>query len=314
MFITWLKKSISTSLLALLAVSCSSKSVSPLISEVTPLPTANEAIVVGDISREPAKKIDLFQPFADYLAIQLNDAGIGVGEVEIAPDMETMAQWLTSGKVDIYFDSPYPAMIVNSISGAQPALRRWKNGVESYRTIIFTRADSEVDTFDDLKGQMVAFEKPFSTSGYMLPLAHLIKAGLQPVEKQTAEASVVADEVGYVFSRNDENSIQWALTGRVAAAAVGEPDFLEIPQETRQQLTVLAETEPLPRHLVMLSPTLTPEEALSVKTALLGMDKTEEGQAVLAAFEGTSQFDDFPGGADQALNRMSELYELTQNR
>ena len=309
----WLKQSISASFLVFLAAGCSPKSATPPPPETVSIPTADGVIVVGDISDEPAKKIGRFQPFVDHLAIQLSDVGIGVGEVEIAPDMETMADWLTSGKVDVYFDSPYPAMIVNNLSEAQPILRRWKNGVEEYHTVIFTRSDSGIETLEDLKGQMIAFEEPSSTSGYMLPLSYLIEAGLQPVEKPIVEASVNPDNVGYVFSYEDENTIQWALTGRVAAAAVGAPDFLEIPAETRQQLTLLAETEPLPRNVVMLSPTLTPEEMASVKAALLAMHESEEGQAVLAAFEGTTQFDNFPKGADQALNRMRALYDLTQD-
>ena len=88
----WFKKSISASLLALLATSCSHKSAAPLTPEATPILTASGIIVVGDISTEPAKRIERFQPFADYLAIQLNEIDIGVGEVKIAPDMETMAQ------------------------------------------------------------------------------------------------------------------------------------------------------------------------------------------------------------------------------
>ncbi|MDJ0705994.1 MAG: phosphate/phosphite/phosphonate ABC transporter substrate-binding protein [Leptolyngbyaceae cyanobacterium MO_188.B28] len=308
----WLKQSISASLLALLSAGCSPKSAIQPIPEEVFIPTADGVIVVGDVSDEPAKKIVRYQPFADYLALQLDDIGIGIGEVEIAPNMETMADWLASGKVDVYFDSPYPAMIVNNLSEAQPILRRWKKGVEEYHTVIFTRSDSGVKTLDDLKGQMIAFEDPSSTSGYMLPLSHLVEAGLQPVEKPTAEAIVDQANVGYVFSYEDENTIQWTLTGRVTAAAVGAPDFLEIPAETRQQLTVLAETEPLPRQVVMISPTLTPEEVASIKTALLSMDESEEGQAVLSAFERTTQFDSFPEGSDQALNRMRELYELTQ--
>ena len=307
-----LKKSVAASLLVLLAASCSSKSTAPPTPEAVPIPTVGGTIVVGDISTEPAKKIERFQPFVDYLAIQLDDVDIGVGEVKIAPDMETMAKWLAAGEVDVYFDSPYPAMIVKELSGAQPILRRWKKGVEAYHTIIFTRSDSEVETLDDLKGQIIAFEEPFSTSGYMLPLSYLIEKGLHLVEKQSTESSIAANAIGYVFSLDDENTIQWALAGRVAAAAVGAPDFLAIPQETRQQLTILAETEPLPRNLVMLSPTLTAEEVAAVKSTLLAMDESEEGQAILKVFEGTTQFDDFPDGAEQTLSRMRELYELAQ--
>lgn len=302
------------SLLAGLAASCSNDVAVTPIPETAPEITATDSIVVADISDEPAQKIEDYQPFSDYLATQLADIGVTVGQVEVAPDMATMADWLASGTVDVYFDSPYPSLIVGELSGAQPVLRRWKDGVAGYHTVIFAQADGEFANILDLKGQMVAFEEPFSTSGYMLPLAYLIEVGMTLVEKPDVDAQLTADQVGYVFSDAHENSIQWVLSGKVAAAAVAYSDFLEIPADIRQQLTILAETEPLPRHLVMLSPTLSQAEVAAIRAALLAMDQTEAGRAVLVAFEETTQFDEFPEGAEQALSRMRELYTLTQRQ
>ncbi|MEM9005030.1 MAG: phosphate/phosphite/phosphonate ABC transporter substrate-binding protein [Cyanobacteria bacterium P01_F01_bin.86] len=307
-----LKQSIIGSLLALLANSCANQPIPPSTSELPTTTDAKKTIVIADISDEPTKQIEKYQPFADHLAAQLNTTGVGAGKVEIAPDMPTVAAWLASGKVDVYFDSPYPSLIVSNLSGAEPLLRRWKDGVSAYHSVIFTRADSDAKTIHDLQGHMIAFEEPFSTSGYMLPLAYLIESGLQPVEKTDAKTQVAKDKVGYVFSTDNENSIHWVLTGQVTAAAIGWPDFTELPIEARQQLTVLAETEALPRHLVLFSPTLSDEEVAALETALLEMDETAEGQAVLQAFEATTQFDAFPEGKDQALARMRELYNFVQ--
>jgi phosphonate transport system substrate-binding protein len=117
-----------------------------------------------------------------------------------------------------------------------------------------------------------------------------------------------------VFSGDDENAVQWVISGRVDAAVVDSGVFSEIPEETQDQLTVLAETEALPRHVVIVSPTISEELRDAIHDILLAMDESEEGQAVLLAFEETAQFDEFPGGADAALERMRELYELVQNR
>ncbi|MGK7872209.1 MAG: PhnD/SsuA/transferrin family substrate-binding protein, partial [Xenococcaceae cyanobacterium] len=92
--------------------------------------TSGEAIVLGDISFEPEYRIRRFQPIADYLATNLGDIGIGKGEVKIASDKDTMAKWMASGEVDLYFDSLFPAMFAIDQSGAKAILRRWKDGVE----------------------------------------------------------------------------------------------------------------------------------------------------------------------------------------
>ena len=311
---TFLRKSIFASLLALFTVSCSPESAAPPTPEANPTTNGSRTIVIADISDNPGRKIERFQPFADYLASQLNDIDVGIGEVEIAPDMETMADWLSSGKVHIYFDSPYPSMRVGELSGAKPILRRWKKGVDVYHTIIFTRTDSGIETLDDLKGQMIAFDEPVSTSGYMLPIGHLKQAGLKLVKKQSLTGSVAADRVGYIFSEDDDNSIKWVLTKRLAAAAVGSSDFLKIPEETRQQLTILAETETIARNVVVVSPTLTNEEVTAIEAVLLSMDRTEEGKTVLTTFENTTKFDEFPEGVDRALERMQQFYKLAQEQ
>lgn len=295
----------------ILILGCSNKSLS---SQPTPTPAASptSVIVLADISDEPTKKITKFQPIANYIAERLAENGAGIGEVRIAPDMETMAKWLASGEVDLYFDSPYPAMIVSDQSGAIPILRRWKDGVESYNSVIFALTERGFQSLDDLNGQIIAFEQEFSTSGYLLPLTYLIEQGYRPVEKATFTAAVSPDEMGYTFSKEDENTIQWVLSGRVAAAAVSFQDFQEIPEDIRAQLTILARTESLPRQLVMIAPDLAAAQD-TIKTILMDMDETEEGRSILAQFEQTAQFDEFPEGAEAALAGMRKLYQVVEN-
>jgi phosphonate transport system substrate-binding protein len=270
-------------------------------------------IVIGEISDDPSRKIPLFQPLVDYLAVRLDDQGISVGEVKVAPDMDTMIQWLEEGEVDIYFDSPYPAMVVGDASGAQPFLRRWKDGVEEYNTVIFTQADEDLTSLEDLQGQIIGFEEDFSTSGYFLPLAYLLEAGLTPVEKRTATASVAEDEVGYFFTGEVDATIQMVLSGEIAAGALDSEGYLEIPGETRAELVVLLETEKVARHVGLASPQMDPELLDAVTSVLLNMDEDEEGQSILETFEETSQFDLFPEGtATSTLERMRELYALVE--
>lgn len=271
-------------------------------------------IVLVDISDEPAKKIKRFQPLADYLVVRLSDFGIKAGEVKVARDIETLSQWMASGEADLYFDSLYPAMRVCDQSGALPILRRWKSGVVEYHTVFFARADSGLTSLDDLKGKMIAFEEPFSTSGYMLPLSYLVEHGFNLVEESKADAKVAEDEVGYMFSGEDQNTVRWVLSRKVAAGVIDDENFLDIPEKTRAALNILAETERIPRQLVVVRPNMDPGLVEAVKTVLMGMDQTKEGQAVLKKFKKTAKFDEFPGGIEAALTRMRELYRLVLDR
>jgi phosphonate transport system substrate-binding protein len=282
------------------------------VTPTSPVTPAGE-LVLADVADDPARILRFFQPLADYLAAHLGDYDIGVGVVRVAPDLQTMAQWLGNGEVDLYFDSLYPIMIVSEASGATPVLRRWRGGNSEYHTVFFALEESGFTSIEDLQGHVIAFDNEFSTSGYMVPVAYLIEAGLKVVEKPSTDAEVAPDEIGYVFSSDDDNTIQWVISGKVAAGVTDNLNYERaIPEETRNTLTILAETEDFPRQLVLISPALPTEQRAAIITLLKGMDEDPTAAEALSAFD-TTQFDEFPEGPAAALNRMRELYNLVQN-
>lgn len=299
-------------LFSLIVIVTACNATEPLEPEIVTNNEEGETLVIGDISDEPAETIKGTQPLADYLVNQLGQYGITHGEVKIAPDLETMIQWMKDGEVDLYFDSPYPALVISQESGATPILRRLKYGVDQYHSVFISKADSEFDELADLSGNMVAFEEAFSTSGYMLPLAFLIEHNMNPKLKNSLETAVSPDEVGYVFSTADNTTIQWIISGKVPVGVIDNVTFGRLPEETQAELQILAETEDVPRQLVLVRAGMSDELTTALNTALLTMDENKAGQTALEIFL-TSKFDEFPEGAHQALARMGELYTLVQN-
>lgn len=274
---------------------------------------ASRPLVLGDISDDPTRRIRRTQPLADYLAANLADLGITGGEVRIAPDLDTMIDWIKNGEVDLYFDSLYPAMLISDATGAQPILRRWRDGVAEYNTVFFARQDSGFTSLDDLKGHIIAFDEETSTSGYMVPLAYMVEAGLSAVAKDSASASVGVDEIGYAFSGGDENTMQWVVSNRVSAGVVDNVTYAEFPEETRNELVILGETETIPRQVVLAGAHLSPELVAAITALLVNLDEAEGGAEILDEFQ-TNQFDEFPEGVDAAFTRMRELYEMAQSQ
>ncbi|MBC7812015.1 MAG: phosphate/phosphite/phosphonate ABC transporter substrate-binding protein, partial [Burkholderiales bacterium] len=259
------------------------------------------------------KIIRRFQPLADYLAANLGEFGITTGEVRVAPDFETAVSWLRDGEIDLYFDSLYPAMIMQDQAGAQPILRRWKDGVSEYHSVFFVLENSDIDSLEDLQGNIVVFDEPFSTSGYMVPFVHLIEAGLNPEEVDSISATVEDDAIGYVFSGDDDNIIQWVISGRAAAGVSDSESYASIPEETRDQIVILAETEPIPRHVGLVRPGMDSALIEAITATLLAMSENPDAQSVLEQFE-TSQFDEFPEGLSVALDNMRAMYAMVQDR
>ncbi|MGK7956975.1 MAG: phosphate/phosphite/phosphonate ABC transporter substrate-binding protein [Crocosphaera sp.] len=274
-------------------ISCQQKSTNPPTANI-PLKSPPSSIILGEISDDPTEVFESFQPLADYLTKELNGNEDIIGKIEVAPDMKTMAKWLKSGKVELYFDSPYPAFLVSEASGSTVILSRWKGGVSSYKSVIITLRDQGIKDINDLRGKTIAFEENFSTSGYMLPYSYLNQQGLILIEKTDEEQSFSDNQTTYVFSGSDNNSLQWLISDRVQATAMGSVDFQELPEETRQQFIIIGETKSVPRHLVVVSPTLSENKVTKLKKILLEMNESELGKEILEQFEETTKFAELP--------------------
>lgn len=275
--------------------------------------SGDDVIILTDVDFDPESLIPETQPVADYLGQKLGRAGISKGDVKIAPDVDTVAEWMETGEVNLYFDSVYPAMLVIEESGAQPILRRWKDGVPEYGTYFVTRADSDITDLNSLQGQMITLQEPSSSSGFMFPMVYMLEAGLKPVEKAEANHTVADDEVGYVFSGQEEITLDWILDGRVAAGAVDDETWADLSDAEQGQLKIIAETDKFPRHVVVAGPNLSEEQVVAIKNAMMKMDESKAGRAALVEFSETAQFDEFPNGAESAIARLSDTYDLLKN-
>jgi len=280
--------------------------------EASAVPAETRAIVLGDISDDPAEVIEGAQPLADYLAGQLSEYGITEGQVLVASSIDEMSKLLEDGKVDLYFDSTYPATLISDQSGATIVLRRWRFGVEEYQSVIFASEASGITSIEQLPGHMVAMDAPYSTSGFVLPSVYMMENGLSLVGKRSTGVPVGDNEVGFVFSYDDENTLQWVVSGLTAAGVTDDYNFdVAFPEEAKSQLVELARTEHTPRQVVVIRSGLDEELLQAIVKALTTMHETEAGSAALEPFQ-TSKFDEFPEGIEEAVARMREMMELVQ--
>lgn len=278
---------------------------------IVPPPSQTEMIILADVNEDVEESIEDFQPMADYLAANLSEFGIKAGKVVVAPDLAGMTELLKNGETDLYFDSSFAAATVYNDADAVPLLRRWKDGIKEYHAVVVARKDSGVESLDDLKGQTIAFEEADSTSGYRMPRGYLLEEGYDLVEVSDS-TPVGNNQIGYVFAGSEENILAWTVEGKVMAGAFNALDFEEFPEEERADVMVIANGNPVPRHIALVSPKTDEKLRQRITELLLSMHETEEGRAVLETFEETSQFDEFPQGAETALEELSKLYTIQQ--
>ena len=294
------------------AFGCGQPSGPPPSAVATAPPVPAGVLTFGSVSLNPVREFEVFRRFSNHVAANLHEVGIGTGRVVVVGSLNQMVVELREGRVDIFIDSPFPAAFVWKHRDVRPILRRWKGGAKVYRSIVFTRTDSGVESLDDLAGKIIAFGEPFSTSGYLMPKAALSSAGLKFVHYEDLAATIPSDRVGYIFSNDAENTMFWVIKKKVVAGAVNAEYFEALAGDRIGELRILHTSEPVPRNVVCVRNSLDPKVVRAVEDVLLGMHLSEDGRATLEEFEETTKFDRFPGGIERNLADIMRLLPHVQ--
>jgi len=222
--------------------------------------TGAKTLTLGVVAETNQRQVeDHFRDFARYVGKKLTGGAVTEGKIAAAPSQARLARLLTERRVDFYLESAYPTYLINSVYGAgKLLLRRWKGGQAEYRGLILTHRSGASARLEELRGKLIAFEDPGSTSGYYLPKFFLSKRGFKLAQKGQIGAAVASGEVGYVFAYSQERLLEWVLAQQVAAGAFSNDDYDALDDKKKSDLTILAETDNLPRHLVSVRKDLPP--------------------------------------------------------
>jgi phosphonate transport system substrate-binding protein len=275
----------------------------------TPVRNEMKTLTLGLVSGVNQKEIaEHFREFAQYVSRKSYAPTDAEGKVVVAPTLAELAKLLTQNNVDFFMESPYPTYVVNHVHGAAKLLlRRWKGGKPEYRSLIATHRDSNMSRLHDLRGKIVAFEDPESTSGYFLPKFFLQRNGFKLSQVASDNVKVPTTEIGYVFGKTRDNLINWVLSKQVAAVALSDDDYATLDNQRKATLNILAQTELLPRHLVSVRKNLAWELIERLGHVLLSMNQDEEGRKILRSID-TTQFDVLPGGEEVMRRRLLDTF------
>jgi phosphonate transport system substrate-binding protein len=264
--------------------------------------------IVSEINR--AQIEDHFSDFVRYVAGKLTSASGIEGKVVIAPTPFGLARLIEQRQVDFYMESPYPTYLINDIHGvAKLLLRRWKGGMAEYRSLIFTKRNGEINRLEDLGGKVVAFEDPESTSGYFLPHSFLTRKGFKFTDKNRFDPYASPTDIGYLFAYSQEQLVDWVLTRKAAAGAFSDGDYARLEKKKRSDITILAQTERLPRHLLSVRKDFSPALADRLKQILLSMHENDQGRRILKKTDDTTKFDLLPEGDAGLRRRLAEIFD-----
>ncbi len=275
-------------------------------SYISPIVFAGEAriLVFGRVHDDPVRSIRDRQEFVDYIATKMAPFGITGGKILVVEKFQLLARALKDGEVDLFHDSVVPTMIMSKWTGSVPILRQWKYGEAHYQGVIVVKKNSGITSLADLKGKIIAFEEPHSTSASVLPRMLLEEQKLKLVEVKSP-GKIMNDAVGYMYG-TDGSSVNVLISGRVDAATTVEREIDRLKPEIRDSLKIIGKTISLPRQLLSVRKGLEPKIVHGLKDLLIKMDTYPEGQGVLKRQQNTTKFDEIPPDSIDKLKQVEK--------
>ena len=223
-------------------------SVAGALSLGTPLAGQETSLRLAFIPQEnPDKLLGDIAAITNWLAEQIGAPVEGFVTIDHAAAVEA----LRNGDADISFMGALPFVLAEAEIGAVPLLSEVYRDAPSYTGRIFVRRDSGIETLADLRDKDIAFADPISESGYLYPLAEFVDAGLIAA---TNEADAFFGRV--FFAGGYQQAMQAMAEGLVDAAGASQYADLLLSPAQQAQVTWIAESDPIPSHVVIARPGL----------------------------------------------------------
>lgn len=168
-------------------------------------------LMVGFIPAEDARAmIRQSKPIADKLSKAI---GMKV-ELFVGSDYNATIEALRAGHIDVALLGPFSYVLATTQADVEAfaITVTAKTMQPGYHSIIITQKDSPINSLMDIKGRTYAFVDPGSTSGYMVPSAFFVRAGIVP-EKDFKQV---------MYSGGHDASIVAVAEGKVEAASVAD--------------------------------------------------------------------------------------------
>ena len=252
-------------------------------SKPAPAAPVQSAVLVGVVAStndEAAKKQ------ADALA---RFVGIAVKETtlpRVFADQEALANAVSKGEVDVGLMGPLGYVRLDPKAKTQLMFRTVRQGKSVYRSALFAPVNSKLSSLEDLrkskKPLKVAWVETSSATGYVIPKALLLQAGINPAQSfetqdflgsHDAVCSAVLEgkyDVGATFA--DPVQGQARVSG--CEKALGKK---------ADQLKIVALSSDVPNDVLVAAPKFSQGKIDAIVATAKGADKTEDGKGWLKA-------------------------------
>lgn len=243
--------------------------------------SAQQVLKVGLIPSEDSRA--MLQQSKDILDALEKNMGMKV-QGFVATDYNGVIEAMRSKHIDIAYLGPFSYVLATTVTPVEAFViaETKKAGRTFYHSQIITLKTSGIKTIEDLKGRNFAFVDPASTSGYVFPLAGLLRAGIEPKR----------DFKNVIFTgAHDANAVAVA-NGKVDAATIADRIFDAAVAKGHikaADVHVVWRSQPIPESPMVWRKDLPDQLKARVKAAFLQIkDLNWSDQGVLNSFKETN--------------------------
>jgi len=210
----------------------------------------------------------------DEIAAAITDATGIVVQPNVGTDFAAVREAMGAGKAHIGWLNTFNYILANEKYGVDVGLVTERFGSTTYVGQLNVRADSGITSLEDLKGKVMCWVDPNSTSGYIIPRIMLAANGIDPDAdfSKTVEAGSHNNVITQVY--NGECDVGASYADARSSIAEDFPDVNEV-------VVVLATTTEIPNDNVAFIKDFPEETRSEIVAALLAYAQTEEGQEAL---------------------------------
>lgn len=260
-----------------------------------------DTIVMGFVPSQDSDTIaDTVEPLANRLSEEL---GIEV-EGRVMTDYTALIEAMGSNEVQVGFIPAFGYVLANEQYDVEVILKSVRHGSGTYKAQYLVKADSGIESLEDLEGKIWAYPDAASTSGFLFPAAQLMdefdiesanalqteffSQGIAAGGHDTAAIAVYEGDADVATTFDD---VRTTLTEEY-------PDMME-------EMKVIGHTSDIPNDTISVTKDLDEELKQQIKEVFLSLNEDPE---MIKIMNEVYNWDEITEASDEEYEVVKETY------
>lgn len=261
-----------------------------------------DTLVIGFVPSQDSDNIaDTVEPLANRLGEEL---GIEV-KSQVMTDYNALVEAMGANQVHVGFIPAFGYVLANEQYDVEVILKSIRHGSGTYKAQYLVRADSGIDSLEDLRGKVWAYGDQGSTAGYLFPANQLMEEFdiETTAELETEFFSATRQSGGH------DNSAILVYEGDADVATTFDDvrDGLEEEYpDVKEKLKVLTYTEEIPNDTISVTKELDKEFVQKIKDVFLSFNDDDD---MIQIMDDVYNWNGIEEATDEEYQVVKETYE-----